>query len=197
MAKRPPETFEGPHWHYDCRIVAELPENRLVGIRFLTTTAFALTASVSFLMAMFLLYRDFTLSYQINDWFQRIEDAREGMKDIDQMRAEYDADANRIDAAYEVMKHPYVVSDFLARLGKILPEDMEIDDIQSSDAGIVIRGTMRVSTAAASKTLGGFVKTLNSNGPISSLFSPIRLTKLSRRDADDVITYSITFQNRT
>jgi hypothetical protein len=28
--------FLGPHWHVDCRLVAELPEDSVVGIRFIT-----------------------------------------------------------------------------------------------------------------------------------------------------------------
>ena len=50
MAKRA-APIEGPHWHFDCRIEAELPENRVVGLRFLLTTACALAAAVTFLFS--------------------------------------------------------------------------------------------------------------------------------------------------
>lgn len=193
MARRDRDGPEMPHWHYDCRIEAELPENRVVGIRFLTTTGFVLTAAISFLVATWLLYRDVTLSYQITDWYQRISDARVQMRDIDEMRAEYDADCSRIEAAVDAMKRPYVVSSFLATLGHLLPEGMEVDDIESRDSGVVVRGIMKQSTEVASKTLGGFVKTLNADPEMSRLFSPIRLTSLTRRDDDNVIVYRITF----
>ena len=192
MAKRG-DPARGPYWHYDCRIEAELPEDRVVGIRFLTTAAFSLAAAVTFLTATWLVYRDITLRYQIKDWYQRIEDSREGMKDVDRMESEYAAESTRIEAAYDVMKHPYVVSEFLATFGKMLPAELQISDIDSSDSGIIVKGTIHESTEVASKTLGTFVKTLNATAAMNKLFSPIRLTSLVRREEDDVITFRITF----
>lgn len=191
MAKRN-EAIEGPHWHFDCRIEGELPENRVVGLRFLLTTACALAAAVTFLLSSWLLYRDFTLRYQIKDWFQRIEDARSQMTDIDQMQAEYATETAKIDSAYAVMKRPFVVSTFLADFGAIVPEGLEINVIDATDSGMKITGTMHASTEVASDTLGSFVKRLNRDEHYTKIYSAIRLTQLER-DESNVIAFTINF----
>ena len=89
-----------PHWHIDYRIEAELPEDNIVGTRFLVNAACALVAGAALLFAGWLAYRGLHLRRQIEDWQQRMADNRAEVRDIERMQREYAAESAKIDQAY-------------------------------------------------------------------------------------------------
>ena len=54
-----------PHWRVDLRLIAELPEDNLVGTRFLVHVAFSALAVFALGFAGWLGYRDYKIRHEI------------------------------------------------------------------------------------------------------------------------------------
>jgi len=184
-----------PHWHVDCRLVAELPEDRVVGTRFLINAPFASLALATLLFAAWEGYRDITVRQQIVDWERRLGDTSVAMRDVDRMQAEYAAESAKIDGAAAVIKTPFVISEFVGALGRTLPPKMVVDLIEWGDTGIVVRGTLHESSERAALLLGGYVKQLHDDPRVGPHFLNIVLSGLER-SKDESLAFEITFHMR-
>ena len=71
-----------PHWHLDCRIESELPEDNVIGKRFVINTLFGAVAVAALLFAGWLGYLDLSTRHEIHDWEQRIGDNQGEVRDI-------------------------------------------------------------------------------------------------------------------
>src|SRR6185503_5481345 len=93
-----------PHWHVDCRLEAELPEDNIVGTRFLINFVFCAVAVVALVFAGWLGYRNLSLRLQISDWEKRISDNKAEVAEINRMQREYAVEAAKIDQAYKLVR---------------------------------------------------------------------------------------------
>ncbi len=91
-------------WHVDCRLETELPEDSIIGQRFLLHTASGMFAAIGLLMASWLTYRYVTIQQGIADWDHRIGDNQEIVREVEQLRRAYGAEALKVDQAYALMK---------------------------------------------------------------------------------------------
>ena len=182
-----------PHWHFDCRIEADLPEDTIVGTRFLINVIGSAVALATLLFAGFLGYQVLSLRYQIKDWEQRINDHRAEVREIQRMQTDYAAEAAKIDQAYELVKPEFNVSDFVAQIGRTRPDMMGIDMIEWNDAGIVVRGNLRERSERASRLLGAYVEQLRKDPKVSPQFR-VDLTDLDRGSTGDVLRFEIMFR---
>src|SRR4051812_39694536 len=91
-----------PHWHVDCRLQSELPEDTIVGTRFLVNALFSGVALAALLFAGWVGYLTLNLHSQIRDWEQRIKENRAEVRDIQRMQQEYAVEAGKIDQAYQL-----------------------------------------------------------------------------------------------
>lgn len=183
-----------PAWHVDCRLTDELPEDRLVGTRFLVqvfSTALALTA---LLFAGWQAYVNASLRLQIRDWERRIDDNRAEVREINRLQREYAAEAAKIDQAWTLVRPQLFVSGFLENLGRTRPEPMTLDSIEWNDAGISVRGNLRESSERASRLLGGYVEQLRHDEAIAPLFREIVLTDIDRGAGTGVLRFEIVFR---
>jgi hypothetical protein len=80
----------------DCRIEAELPEDTIVGTRFLINVVFTALALTAFLYTGWLGYVNLNLRRQIRDWELRINENRAEVRDIQRMQQEYATEAAKI-----------------------------------------------------------------------------------------------------
>ena len=174
----------GAHWHLDCRIPEELPEDTLVGTRFLTHVLFTAVALGMLLFTGWLAYGNVMVGRQIRDWEQRMSDNRAEVRDIQRMQREYAAEAAKIDQAYSLVRPQFFVSGFFADLGRTRPDPMAIDIIEWNEAGIVVRGSVHANPERAMQVLGNYVEQLRRDEKIGPLFSDIRQTDLIRGDGE-------------
>jgi hypothetical protein len=179
-----------PHWHVDCRIVAELPDDNVVGTRFLINVLFGGAAVAAIIYTGLLVAQWFSLRYQIRDWEQRISDNRGEVNDIKRMQREYAVEALKIDQAYALVRPLFNVSSFISGVGRTRPEQMSIDTIDWNEAGITMRGGLNEAPEQASLILGNYVKTLNADDKIGTLFHA-RLTGADRGTAGDAFKFEI------
>lgn len=182
------------HWHVDCRIETELPEDNVVGTRFLANVLFSALALGALLFAGWLGYSSLNLSYQIRDWEQRLKDNRAEMLDIERMRREYAAESAKIDQAHALIRSQFYVSGLISDLGRTRPDVVAIDLIEWNDSGIILRGSLRENSERATAIIGDYVKALIRDDKIGPLFQEIRLADLDRGATGDTLRFEITFR---
>ena len=183
-----------PHWHVDCRIEADLPEDNIVGTRFLINVVFTAVALVALLYTGWLGYVNLNLRHQIRDWELRINENRAEVRDIQRMQQEYAAEAAKIDQAHALVSPEFFVSDLFANIGRTRPEQMAIDLIEWSDAGVIVRGSVAEKSERATRLLGGYVEQLRRDDKIAPLFREISLTDVGRGAAGDTLRFEIIFR---
>jgi hypothetical protein len=183
-----------PQWHVDCRIVAELPEESIVGRRFLVKLLFGSVTLILFLVTGWLLYSCLSQRNHIGDWERRLTDNQAEVRDIQRLQREYGLEAAKIEAAYTLINSPLVVSEFIAQLGRTRLEQMTIDIIETSGGSLVMRGSLsETSSERASRSLGKYIEDLRKNPQIGPRFLQIVLTSLERRDNNDPLSFEISF----
>jgi hypothetical protein len=180
-----------PHWHIDCRLEAELPEDTIIGRRFLVHVGFVAVALGALLFTGYQSYVMFSLRHQIRDWEQRISDNRAEVRDIQRMQKDYAAEALKIDQAHALVRPQFYVSGLVASLGRTRPERMAIDIIEWNDAGVILRGNLRERSDRATEMLGGYVEQLRRDKQIGPLFREIVLTDLDRGSSGEMLRFEI------
>jgi hypothetical protein len=193
MSKKPNATGPVVHWHIDCRIESELPEDNIVGTRFLINVLFGALALAGLLFTGWLGYLDLSTRHQTRDWEQRINENRAEVRDIQRMQREYAAEAAKIDEAHKLIKPHMYVSGFIAHLGSSRPAQLVIDAIEWTDITIIVRGSIREKSERATLLLGNYVKTLGKDETMAALFKEVRLTGFDRGTTDDIINFEIAF----
>jgi hypothetical protein len=183
-----------PHWRIDVRLVAELPEDTVVGTRFLVNVLFCALALAALLFTGWLVYLDLNLRAQIRDWELRISDMRPEVRDVQRMQVEYAAATAKIDQAWKLVRPRLRVYEFITNLGRTRPDPMAIDIIEWNEAGVVVRGGVQASSEQATGILGDWVRRLNRDEQIGPLFASIQSTDLSRGAADGAFKFEITFR---
>ena len=181
------------HWHVDWRIVADLPEDTIVGTRFLINAVFTAVALGALLYAGWLLSLNLTMRHQIRESDQRMKDNQAEDREIKRMQQEYAVEAEKIDQAYALVRPRLYVSGFVNSIGRTRPEQMGIDIIEWNEAGIVIRGSLQEKSELASRLLGAYVEQLRRDEQIGPLFRDIHLTDLDRGTTGETLKFEIFF----
>jgi hypothetical protein len=180
-----------PHWHVDLRIESDLPEDTIIGTRFLVNVGFTVLTLVSMLAAGYFGFVWNGLNRDIHYWERRMNDNRAEAADIMRMQREYSTEAVKIDHAYTLVRAPLYVSEFIANLGRTRPDRLSIDFIEWSDSGIVLRGSLRERSDRATEMLGAYVDLLRKEPKIGPLFRDIVLTDLDRGAAGEALRFEL------
>ena len=183
-----------PHWHVDCRIESELPEDNVVGTRFLINVVFTAFAAGALLFTGWLGYLNLSLRHQIRDWEQRIVENRAEMLDIQRMQRDYAVVGGKIDQAYTLVRTQLYVSGFLNHIGRTRPEQMVIDIIEWNESGVIVRGSVREKSERATRLLGGYVEQLRRDDKVAPLFRDIGLTDVDRGSTGETLHFEIVFR---
>ncbi len=181
------------HWHIDCRLESELPEDNLVGTRFLINALSGALALAGLLFAGLLGYLDLSTRHQIHDWEQRIGDNRAEVRDVQRMQREYALESAKIDEAYKLVRPIMSVSGFIANLGRSRPPQLVLDAIEWNEATVIVHGNIREKSERASQLLSAYVKGLGKEETVSRRFREVRLTGFDRGTNEDVINFEIAF----
>ena len=185
MTRSRDRLFIAPNWHIDCRLVAELPEDSVVGVRFITYAVSCAIALAALLFTGWYGYADFTLRQQIDDGNHALEDNYWDVAEIRRLQRFYEIEAKKIESSYAEIKNPIYVSGFISDLGRTMPERMIIDSIEYGDGKIVIRGRFHESAERASQIIGAYVDQLRKDPDIGSYFTSINIVGLDRSSEDE------------
>lgn len=186
-----------PHWHVDCRMLVDLPEDRVIGTRFLINTAMgALTLAIA-LGTLWLLYANLAMRETINDWEKRLADRQAEIAEIETLQLAFNREVEAVDNAYELIVSPIAVSPFVQQIGRTRPAIMNIEMIERSGGNVVLRGTLLESSERASRLLTGYVQSLREDSAIGPPFQEIVISSLERLDESNTIRFEITFRLKT
>ena len=169
-----------PHWHVDYRLEAELPEDTVVGRRFLINATFTVLALGALGMAAYLCTQAIDKWKLSSELDGKIDTISGEVRRIDSVQNDYDREAAKIDQAFELVRSRLYVSEFVASIGRTRPPQMAIDLIEWTDVTIVLRGGLRERSVGASTILGQYVDTLLKDEKIGPLFQTIQLTDVDR-----------------
>jgi hypothetical protein len=185
-----------PHWHVDCRIEEELPEDNVVGTRFLINAVFAVVALAMVLYTGRLGYEFMSLRRQVRDWDFRINERRTEVSEIRRMQQDYAAEAAKIEQAYSLVRPRLYVSGFFADIARNRPDQVMIDVIEWTDANIAVRGSLAERGELATRLVNGFVEKMRRDTKIAPLFRDIKLMALDRGRAGerDTLRFEIIFR---
>jgi len=187
--------FLTPHWHVDCRLVAELPEDSVVGVRFITYAISCLITLSAVLFTGWYVYTDLNLRHQIDYGELRLEDNRWDVIEIIRLQHFYEIESKKIESAYQEIQSPIYLSGFIIELGKTLPERMVIDSIDYGEGTFQIHGRLRETSEQASITLGAYLATLRNDPDVGPRFTSINVTALDRSLGDEqIMNYAVTFK---
>jgi hypothetical protein len=186
-----------PNWHVDCRLVVELPEDSVVGVKFTIFAVSCVIALSAVLFTGYLGYLDLNVRHQINDWNAKIEEDKWEVIAIRIRQRNYETESKKIESAYAEMKNPVFISGFISELGRTLPEHMVVNSIAWNEGTVVVRGDLRASSERASMILGDFVDKLRADPEIGPHFNSINLTGAERsKDDEQLMVYLITFRGK-
>jgi hypothetical protein len=185
----------GAHWHVDCRLEEELPEDNLVSLQFVANLLFGLVTFCLTLVVSWLGYQTFNQRHQIRDWEKRITDGMPQVRQIQAMQREYVAEASKIDQAYGTIRQALFISEFIRVLSNTLPNQISIEILESNDSDIIMRGELRGSSQQSIRILGEYVDQLRKHEKIGPRFREIRATGFERtRGREDLQSFGIIFR---
>jgi hypothetical protein len=182
-----------PHWHVDYCIESELPEDTVVGTRFLIHVGFTALVLVALYFFGIKAYVTWDLHQQINDWEGRIREKRTEAAEFEQLQKDYVLESIKVEQAYTLVRPTLYVAEFIANLGRTRPEQMSIDLIEWNEAGGVLRGSLRERSEQATRILGGYLDTLRNDPKIGTLFQTIQLTDVDRGSGGGVLRFEVKF----
>lgn len=182
--------YRGP-WRLDCRISAALPSGDLVRRRFITNAIAGTVAATCLIVTLWQFYTSGVLSSQIAYWQQQRAENERSFRSLAADTAKLDSLMNRLDAAHELMRTPYVTSELVLDLGRTRLERMNLDRIVGFREGVVLHGTLREPSTKATQTLRQYVDGLRRDPKLGPLFGTVALVSMERNEAGDQISFEI------
>lgn len=194
MSRRRDPLRLSPHWHVDCRIETDIPEDRIIGSQFLANIGFTAVAVGMTLLLAWMGYHTLQLQTQIKGWEQRIDESRAEVNEIRKMQREYVIEAYKIDRAYEAIRPTFFASEFLKVVARTLPPQIAVDMVEWNERGIIIRGNVRESNQlVAAGVLGTYVKILRNDEKFSQRFRAIQSTAFAPAKNGDFQNFALEF----
>ena len=181
---------QGP-WHIDVRLSAQLPSDDLVRRRFLTNAIATSLAACVMIFTFWQVYNSASLRSEIGYWQDQIAGHKKQFAELNAATRKLDTQVARLDAAYELMAPPYVLSDLVLNLGRTRLPKMSILSINGFPSGVVLHGSLREPSEQAAQTLRRYVETLRRDPAIGPLFASIALISLDRAEGTDTLTFEI------
>ena len=182
-----------PHWHVDCSLVAELPDDRVVSSRFLVNLPFGAVTLILLVLFGLKLSTDLSLRFEISNSDRRMKDSRVEVASIKEMQLDYIGASSKIELAHRLINNRLFIYHFTTALGHTRPDQMIVNSIESNDAGIIVRGTLGESSERATLLIGEYVKQLAKDPEIGPLFKEINVTSFERNRATDQQNFELTF----
>ncbi|MDB6093769.1 MAG: hypothetical protein JWM32_1331 [Verrucomicrobia bacterium] len=182
------------HWHVDCRLPAELPDDRVVSSRFLLNLPFGALTVGLLVFFCWELSTDLTLNANISEYSRKLNDSRVQLSTIKQQQRDYTGLAFKIESAHTLMKNRLFVSHFMSQLSRSRPDSMVIEAVDSLDSYIIVRGGLTSTAEEGTRMVGNFLAKLREDPEIGPRFESILLSSFERTRSGNEQAFELTFR---
>ena len=180
-----------PAWHVDFRNSDGLPDVKPIRTSFFVNGIAAVVAAgiaLNFANQEIQLY---SLRSQLAQLDAQIEADRRPSAEAVQKFQTFRAEEKKLKEVLEFTDRRIEPSEFLLRIGEILPENIVIEVIDSRDQIFTLRGTVSGTPDEASGFASGLVALLNNDALLGPLFDDAALTSLVRNPATGLLNMEI------
>ncbi len=186
--------YKGP-WRVDLRLIAELPEDDVVGRKFLINS---ITGTILLLVALVTgwhYYLRMATAAELQSWRDTINRNRAASNEVKNLRTLLFNEAARVEQAHAILRSPMLVSEFMLLLGRSRPEVVRFEHIEGDDSGVLVRGSLvEPSTNRASQLMGRYVEQLRQNAAVQPVYS-VTLAGMARSERDPaLVTFELAFK---
>ncbi len=159
-----------PPWHPNFRNYDRLPDTKVVRTTFFINGMSVFMAIVLLLAFVYQEYKLKTLGEQVVNWDEQIEKDRQPSAAAVALFKQFQAEERIINEVATFVDGRLVVSDFVLRLGEILPANIAIRGFEFRDTGVILRGISRGTPDEASGYATGFVEQLRRDPVFTEIF---------------------------
>jgi hypothetical protein len=187
--------YKGP-WRVDLRLITELPEDDVVGRKFLINS---ITGSLLLLVALVTgwhFYLRTATADELQTWRDTINKNRAASNEVKNLRTLLFGEAAKVEFAHGILAMPMAPSRLITELGRARPEVVRLELIEGDDSAVLVRGSLvETSSTRASQLLGRFVDQLRRHPVIGQNFPSINLVGMARSERDAaVITFELSLR---
>ncbi len=180
-----------PAWHLDFRNSDGLPDVKPIRTSFFINSIAAVVAAgiaLNFANQELQLYNLRSQAAQLTQEIE--EDSRPSAEAVKKFQ-EFRAQEKKITEVVEFVDRRIAPSEFLLRLGEILPENIIIEVVDWRDGVFSLRGTVSGTPDEASGYASGLVELLNGDEQLSPIFDDASLTSLVRNTGTGLLNMEI------
>ena len=182
-----------PAWHLDFRNTDGLPDVKPIRTSFFINALAAVVVAgitINFLNQELKLY---SLGNEVQQIDEQIAADRPASVSAVKKFQEFRAEEKKLKEVAAFVDQVILPSQFLLRLGEILPDNITIDTMDSREGQFTIRGSVSGSPDEASGRASALVETLNTDEVFDPLFDNAALTSLARNVGTGLLAFEIVF----
>lgn len=198
LTKKKPKKSESsssktPSWHLDFRNTDGLPDVKPIRTSFFINALAGVVVAgitINFLNQELKLY---TLGNEVQQIDAQIAADRPASVSAVKKFQEFRAEEKKLKEVATFADQKILPSEFLLRLGEILPDHIIVDTMDSRGGEFTIRGSVSGSPDEASGRASALVETLNTDEVFDPLFDNAALTSLARNVGTGLLAFEIVF----
>ena len=171
---------QGPGWHPDFRIAADLPDNKVVRTDFIIN---GVALAILVVAAWAFYTREVQLkeaTEEVARWTADIAANKPKYNEALALQREFTDAEKRIAEVSAFAKSPLEIAGLISRLGASLPKLVAIDVVERRDDVFVIRGTIVGASERGTGIANAYLDALNADPYFAQRFEGIRLNNINR-----------------
>lgn len=180
-----------PAWHLDFRNTDGLPDVKPIRTSFFINAIAAVIVAgitLNFANQELSLY---ALGGQVDQLDEQIASDQPASASAVKKFKQFQVEEKKLKEVEEFRSQKVVISDFVLRLGEILPEQIKIESMSTNDERFTLRGSVLGSPDEASGRASSLVETLNTDEKLDPLFDNASLTSLVRNTGSGLLTFAV------
>jgi hypothetical protein len=169
-------------WRPDFRDVSQLPDTKTVRTSFFVNT---LAVAVTAALLLYTAQREWTiisLKSSIADIDTRVAEATPDSKRAQAAFVKFQAEEKKFNEAYDIVRDPFRVTNFIFHLGSTLPTGVTLKriDYRGLVNGVALSAAVKGLDSAASELASSYVKQLQNDKVLAEHVASVTLTNLGR-----------------
>lgn len=182
-------------WHPNFRNPEQLPDTKTVRTKFFVNVLMIAVALALLLSSALREFKIHSLKTQLADVEAQISVSTKPSEAAVATYKLFQAEEKIFNEAHSLVKDPFRFSDFIIRLGGVMPPGVKIRrvDYKGLGGGVVVAASVKGLDAKASDDVSDFVQIVQKDTALSRDFPVVTLTGLARSVADGAMSFELLF----